>query len=382
MYSFEDEQTKSHPAVVLEWWNADCKKLIQQYLDENGLEICDGDTPKDRNTEPERDMACDDADMDESEFDCITASTTHPREVRDQAISKRLPTTKTTISESESIVIELPSDTESYEIPEIAGESAQAPGNVDMMDAPEEDIPRSANAAKKPSNCIETPDASVEQGGDIETDATVQFCQSVIKKLLADTEDLPARERWNLVSGALTQLLGEIQLNDFAFGELALGLHTVAPQEYGKWVKWHVDRGALFTLSTFPLPARVVSNYLALFRLHLIDELNLDTVHEIALLDGGLAAFADYLTATLEVKMSRQVYEARTTKIAGNHARIQASAHASLKLYLNTLERLRQRLQKPILSVNSADTVVLQANTDEASDGPVTSEGIDGGRLR
>ncbi|MCY2931601.1 MAG: hypothetical protein NTV86_19340 [Planctomycetota bacterium] len=197
---------------------------------------------------------------------------------------------------------------------------------------------------------------------DIDANETVKFCTAAVHALAGNAHTFTAEMRWELVKNSLAGLYNDVRVPPSVLGDIADALNELAPQEYARWVKSYTKRGTFFIMGTRPFPPRLVNNILALFRPRMIAELELETLSDIAVLDGALAAYSTYLHSMLEVKARRELQDdQRNREQAASDTQVSALAERSLKLFTSTLDRLRPRSRSPILTIRNAEAVQVNA---------------------
>ncbi|MCY2929850.1 MAG: hypothetical protein NTV86_10225 [Planctomycetota bacterium] len=217
---------------------------------------------------------------------------------------------------------------------------------------------------------ITLPAPQMDDTGDGDDDAlavnqTVRLCLRAIDSLRRSDNKLGPQKRRTKVVRALERLRLDVEVPVPVLGGIASALYELAPQEYEVWAMSFMRGGGLFIMATNPFSSRAVNNLLGLLRPHLIAQMRLETACEIALLDGALAAYANYNITMLGLKCGSHVMAGlRDEKSAMGDARLTATAESSLKLYLLTLEKLQARTRRPVLNIQHADAV--QVNTGGA----------------
>lgn len=197
---------------------------------------------------------------------------------------------------------------------------------------------------------------------DLTLNQTVRLCLRAIDALRRNDNKLGPQKRRTKVVNALEKLRVDVEVPVPILGGIASALHELAPEEYTVWAMSFMRGGGLFIMATNPFSARAVNNLLALLRPHLIAQMRLETACEIALLDGALAAYANYNNTMRGLKCGGHVMAGlRDEKSAMGDARLTATAESSLKLYLSTLEKLQARTRRPVLNIQHADAVQVNA---------------------
>lgn len=218
-------------------------------------------------------------------------------------------------------------------------------------------------AQKGPRGAAEAP-AIKPAADDIDANETVRFCTAAVHSLAGNAHSFTPELRWELVKNSLAGLYNDVRVPPSVLGDIADTLHELAPQEYARWVRSYTKRGTFFIMGTRPFPPRLVNNILALFRPRMIAELELETLSDIAVLDGALAAYSTYLHSMLEVKARREFQDdLRERDQAASDAQVSALAERSLKLFTSTIERLRPRSRSPVLTIRNAEAVQVNAYT-------------------
>ncbi|MCY2928725.1 MAG: hypothetical protein NTV86_04370 [Planctomycetota bacterium] len=214
---------------------------------------------------------------------------------------------------------------------------------------------------------ITLPSPQMDDTDDDDDDAlapnqTVRLCLRAIDSLRRSDNKLGPQKRRTKVVNALEKLRADVEVSPPVLGGLASALHELAPREYEVWAMSFMRGGGLFIMATNPFSPRAVNNLLGLLRPHLIAQMRLETACEIALLDGALAAYANYNITMLGLKCGRHVMAGlRDEKGAMGDARLTATAESSLRLYLSTLEKLQARTRRPVLNIQHANAVQVNA---------------------
>ena len=166
----------------------------------------------------------------------------------------------------------------------------------------------------------------------------------------------PLTIHWYGVIIALAFLAGELQGAD--------------PEAFSKLVLQIVRSGHCYRTAVRPASSKLITNFVTVYRLQLIAELNLIGAHEISMLDAGLAGYHQYCLTTNNLKLHQAQETVPPEKLAKSQAGTHSAALAGLKLFQDTLERLRRkRSQSQIVNITGAQAVAVQMNADGSTGG-------------
>lgn len=247
--------------------------------------------------------------------------------------------------------------------PDPATEVAQSERHSKSPETPLGDVPTVGHPSEAAGSRTAgaSPDSPAPPA--IDASPTVILCRKVHRQLQRPVDEVPAPERRRLMASALQAAVADTQLNEHALGDILRVLQETDPAAYGAWVTQQMQRGLIFQTAARPTVARLCLNIVLIVRVQLIGELGLRMVHELAMLDAALTALHQYCLLTNSTKLCQMADHFPGERTAAQHATTHTKALSALKLWMDTLERLRNRKSpSSVLNVKEAKTVAIQVN--------------------